>query len=83
MGVIYTGSADGKIWKISGEKAEILNTTGAGHTECGKVTFLQFLTSFPRKVYGKKYMYTEADRSLKFVLLMINYNYCNYIGGNS
>lgn len=35
-GVIYTGSADGKIWKISGETAQVLMTTGSNHSGCGK-----------------------------------------------
>ena len=39
-GAVYTGSADGKIWRISGQDAEILTTTGTNTSECGK-TFVK------------------------------------------
>ena len=45
--VIYTGSADGKIWMISGEKAEVLTTTGVDHPDCGKITSIFSNTAFP------------------------------------
>ena len=39
-GAVYTGSADGKIWRISGQDAEILTTTGTNASECGKTSLL-------------------------------------------
>ena len=44
-GVVYTGSADGKIWRISGQDAEVLTTTGTNASECGKTSPLLFSNS--------------------------------------
>ncbi len=47
-GVIYTGTNDGKIWRINGERAEILVRTGIDDEKCG--TYKLAITSKKSKV---------------------------------